>query len=363
MKRIGNAMSLLVALLFTTSAATSQNFKVEGTCEGIADGTWLYLRAASPESKLDSSKVVGGRFFFSGNTESEITEVIIHMADYSNYVFFWLESKPMSITLKNGEFKKAIITGSDTQTENEKMVKLKEPINRREDSLSMLLSKTSNLQIRKDIQKEMRAVKDDEYFFYLRYVQQNPNSLNVAKHIDIYASTWGKEKTVKLYKYLSPAMKNTRYGQNIFDFITLNRVIEIGKRFVDFEQANVSGQNVRLSQILGKYTLLEFWASWCAPCREENPSLVETYNQFKDRGFVILGVSADDDKERWLKAVKDDQLTWENVSDLKGDKNKASLMYGIHGYPSNYLIDESGIIIATNLRGDALRKKLEELFK
>jgi peroxiredoxin len=361
MKHLKRTLSLLLTLYITASVAMAQNYKVEGATEGIADGTWLYLRTAKPEKKLDSAKVVGGKFILSGKLDNQITEVAIYTAKYTNYVFFWLESKPMSIALKNGEFKKAIIKGSDTQTEKELIKKLEEPISKKEDSLYTLLNKTSDLQAQKNIREQINAVKNEEYLFYLDYIQKHPNSLNATNVISIYTSTWGKEKAMILYQHLSPAMKKTSFGQNIYDFISLNKVINIGKPFVDFEQMNVSGKKIKLSQIKGKYILLEFWASWCGPCREENPALVKTYTEFKDKGFAILGVSADDNKESWLKAVKDDQLGWENVSDLNGDKNKASLIYGITGYPTNYLIDEKGIIIAKNLRGDDLKKKLSEL--
>jgi peroxiredoxin len=144
-------------------------------------------------------------------------------------------------------------------------------------------------------------------------------------------------------------------------FITLNKNPKTGDHFEDFTQLNASGKKVALSDIKGKYVLLEFWASWCGPCREANPGLVKTYHRFKDKGFAILGVSLDENKAGWLKAIEDDSLAWENISDLKGDKNEAAMIYGINAVPSNFLINAQGTIIAVNLRGASLEKKLEEL--
>lgn len=130
---------------------------------------------------------------------------------------------------------------------------------------------------------------------------------------------------------------------------------------MDFEQANASGQLVKLSQVKSKYTLLDFWASWCGPCLEENSVLKDIYGRYKDRGFAVLGVSLDNNKAGWLNAIKSAQLPWENVTDLRGDKNRVALIYGINGIPDNFLLDEKGIILARGLRGKALDDKLKQL--
>ena len=117
----------------------------------------------------------------------------------------------------------------------------------------------------------------------------------------------------------------------------------------------------RLSDFEGKLVLLEFWGSGCLPCRKENPTLVKTYKKYQPKGFEIFAVSQDTKRESWLKAIKDDQLPWIQVSDLKGHNNTASLIYGISYIPDNFLIDQNGIIIERNLRGDKLKEKLNEL--
>ena len=141
--------------------------------------------------------------------------------------------------------------------------------------------------------------------------------------------------------------------------------LEAGASAPDFELAARDGPPRRLGDSRGRLVYLDFWASWCGPCRAENPNVVKAFNQYKDKGFTILGVSLDQPnaKDKWIKAIHDDQLTWTHVSDLQYWKNAVAVQYGIQAIPQNLLIDKEGKIIGKNLRGEDLAQKLEELFK
>lgn len=216
----------------------------------------------------------------------------------------------------------------------------------------------------REVQQQIRAVEVEKDNAKETYIKANPDSyFSLLALKEIAGHSIDVAYVEPFFKQLNPKLQSLKEGVELAKAMDIAKRLAIGKEAPDFTQPDLAGKSVKLSDFKGQYVLLDFWASWCGPCRADNPNLVKAYQQYKDKNFTILALSLDrpGKKDDWVKAIEKDGLPWHHVSDLTGWQNEVAGLYGIQAIPQNYLIDPQGKIIAKNLHGDQLEKLLGKL--
>lgn len=329
--------------------------------------------------QLDSTFLTNGKFQFKGVMESPMEAHLRVRHDATpdrpekirtyDVKAILLSNETITITSKDS-ISKAVITGSALNAENDKVTAYLKPIYDKYEALNTEFNAQpeakrqdqayiQTLEVRaKDIEKEILDAK-------MSYITKNPGQyMSVMALNSLMRPDFDVLAMEKAFLSINENLRTSYLGKQVAEKIaTVKKTLE-GVEAADFTQPDVAGKMVKLSDYRGKYVLIDFWASWCAPCRRENPNLVKAYEQYKSKGFEILGVSMDKaaDKAKWLKAIEEDKLTWKQVGDMKGWDNEAGMLYEVKAIPMNFLINPEGKIIAKYLRGEELSKKLETIF-
>ncbi len=228
-----------------------------------------------------------------------------------------------------------------------------------------LKDKQPDLDEYKNISTAITKKFDSIQLYELDFIRAHPRSLMSGTYLYVLEDKIPLEQLEELYSPMGNEIKQSDFGSILREKIVARKRVIIGNPAPDFVSTDTSGKSIRLSSFQGKYVLLEFWANWCVPCRQQSPHLVEMYKKYSDKGFTIIQYSVDEkkDEEKWKAAIRKDQLTWTQIADLNGFENKVSKLYGVQPIPDNFLIDPSGKIIGRRVEGKELEEKLKMLLQ
>jgi peroxiredoxin len=374
---------ILICLIPAFSFSQSKTYTIKGKVGNYSSPAKMFLTYTYPGEKtaLDSAKIENGHFEFKGNLAMPINASLIlkkttakiplSKIGEENQLLLYIE--PGIININGGDsLSKSTIKGGNL---NKDYVNYLQKINPVVNSLKQVLKAFSQ---DRTITGDQATIKIDSLMLFYDKLHQDFIASHLTSPVSIYvlesliANDKNLDQASNLFQKLSPNVKQQGRAVSFKESLAKKKKAlysqkptHIGAQAPDFEQPDVSGNKVVLSQFKGKYLLLDFWASWCKPCRAENPNLVEAYHKFNKQGLEIMSVSLDGmaQKKAWLNAIRIDGLPWVQVSDLKAWENSAALIYGIKAIPENYLIDPTGKIIAKNLRGEELNTMLTTVFK
>jgi peroxiredoxin len=328
---------------------------------------------------VDSALIVQGSFSFNGNVmdPGQAYLVIDHTGGgeskldtkTADALSFFIEKGTLTVTSATDSVAQAQITGSQVNSGYKNLMTLLAPVFAEAKVIAAEESAVPDAQKNSEahqnaVNEKHKALASRQTQIFEKFVKDNPNNFISLLVISQMGPNVDVSELKPLYDGLGQNLKDMETGKQIKRSIDALLPTAIGSLAPDFTQNDVNGNPVTLSSFRGKYVLVDFWASWCGPCRAENPTVVKAYNRFRDKNFTVLGVSLDKQsgKDDWIAAIKNDGLVWTQVSDLNFWNNKAALLYGVQSIPHNLLLDPTGKIIAKDLRGADLDNKLTEIF-
>ncbi len=357
---------LLSLILLVSGCSSEPHYVVKGKIDG-ADNITFYLqkREAGMIVNIDSAIAQKGSFTMKGGKVDYPQMVQIIAGDTRMRASFYLENSEIRINGSLDSLMQAKITGSKTQDEYNSFINSNKPLT---DKYSKLYeeyqvagqagddARVAEIEKQADeIQKEMSANQR-------KFISNNPSSYVSPSLLGSLSYEMEPDEIETIINGLDSNVAAVPEIQRLKERVAAMKVVAVGHKAPDFTMNDVDGNPISLSSKTGpKLLLVDFWAAWCAPCRQENPNVVKVYNEFHKRGFDVLGVSLDQKKEDWIKAIADDKLTWTHVSDLQYWSNSAAKLYAVNAIPANFLLDETGTIIDRNLRGEDLYNKVSEV--
>jgi len=361
---------LAASILFSCSSET-KGYIIKGTVTGEnIEGTKVYLRKANALNQMmlvDTVTIADGTFSFQGDSIQAPELHYIFIDEAPGNIPVVVEKGTIEITTQRDSLNFAKISGTLQNELFSDFLKDSRTMNRRATSMNEDMRNAMNRKdtvVMNSLREEYFELQEEAKGFELEFARNNPNSLIAALIIDKALTTKALEmaEVRELYELLTPEIQATIIGMKIKDKLDKIGSTTIGSKAPNFSAPSPTGEELALHDVLGKVTIVDFWAAWCRPCRAENPNLVRLYDKYKDQGLSIMGVSLDRSADDWKRAIEQDGLSWNHVSNTSYFDEIAKL-YNVNAIPATFILDENGVIVDRDLRGVLLENRIEELLQ
>jgi len=362
MKRV---IYLLLIPVFFAACSSEPHYTIKGDIQGSGKVKfYLQRRVDSKVILIDSAISRGGKFTMNNSIDyPDLVQLIVMKSNVR--IAFYLENSEITIKGKIDSLSNVQITGSKSHDEFKSLRDAIQPLG---EKYSALLQDYQGARVANDtalsaqIEKKAEIISNQQIDLQKEFIKNNPSSYVVPSILLGISYEMSADEIEGAINALDTNVAKMQIITDLKTRVISMKAVSVGQKAPDFILNNVEGNPVSLYSKVGtKLLLVDFWAGWCGPCRQENPNVVKIYNEFHKKGFDVFGVSLDRTKEDWVKAIADDKLTWTHVSDLQYWSNAAAKLYAVNSIPANFLLDENGIIIGHNLRGEELTDKVKEI--
>ena len=359
-------IKLIIISFIIISCKSGNDFTIDGTIDAD-DGSKVYILQADQNNQpfvKDSTVIKNSKFEFSGQAATpEIS--YFQVEGVNGYVLSIIEAGKINAEIYTDNLTTSLVTGTRSNNDfnkyRDETKSLVENINNLASDQQQAIF-NNNIELASKLRKDISRNEQEIMLYEWDFIINNEDSYMSALLLEVFMveNKVNKDSIIEVYNTFSNRIKISNVGKNIADLLRqYEDPINVGELAPDFTAPSLDGENLTLSENLGKVTLIDFWAAWCRPCRIENPNLVRLYKKYNSYGLQIIGVSLDRTKEQWEKAISDDNLPWIHVSNLDFWNDPVARMYSIRAIPQSFLLDENGYVIAKNLRGLSLEQKVE----
>jgi len=364
-------VGLLLSVISIAQGNKKATYEITGELRGLNNDSVIFVINNYDDNGLrqkpDTLITLANKnkFYFKGEVaKPNNASVITGSVKSRNSFSLFIEKGRIKISGTVDSLDNVMVTGTPS---NNDQTSSKVVTDKFYNSITALRTELKNKQPDTDDYKNITTAINQKFdsiqLYKLNFIKAHPRSMVSATYLYVLEDKIPLEQLEEMYSPMSNEIKQSGFGSIIREKIIARKRVVIGNPAPDFVSTDTSRNNIRLSSFLGKYVLLEFWASWCLPCRQQNPHLLEMYKKYSDKGFTIVQYSMDvkKDEEKWKAAIRKDQLLWTQIADLNGFESKVSKLYGVQPIPDNFLIDPSGKIIGRRLEGKELEEKLKML--